>query len=96
MAHVVPELDFDEILRKMFPGNVDMGSANAVLDAGPETFKRVNVMNAVNPVIGAVVDPAMPVAEPCKLGVGSEFIAADRRTRSDVLKDMPELRGHLT
>ena len=65
----------------MFAAHVNMGAANAQLEARPIPFDRIGMVNAVNPLVGAVVDRAVFVAEVGDLAVGTEFVATEPRSR---------------
>lgn len=51
-----------------------MRSFNRALQQRPEAFKAVGMVLTVHPFLFRVINRAMLVAEPCKLGVGLQFV----------------------
>jgi len=58
-SRFVPILELTQILRQMLAKYVDMSAANTVFQAGPDTFNRDGVVNAVFPLFELVLDSAM-------------------------------------
>lgn len=72
----------------MVTADVHVRATDRALHDRPETFDALNMMNAVDPFVGRMVDRAMRVAVPRQLGVGLQFIRADGRAFLDVGKDV--------
>ena len=65
-----------------------MGAPDRPLELRPETFERVDVVVAIHPFVGRMIDGAVLVAQADQLGVRLQFIAADGRSDLNVLDDM--------
>ena len=81
---IVTKLEFPEVLIEMFPTDMDMRRADRPLEDRPIAFERIGVVNALAPLLGAMVDRAMLVARFGKLVVGRQFVRADGRALGDV------------
>jgi len=55
-----------------------MGSSDRAFQNRPKTFYALSTMDTFDPFLGGMVDGAMLVTEPCQLGVGLQFIGADK------------------
>src|ERR1019366_9847677 len=84
-AKIEAELKLDQILLHLLAGNAAMSAANAVLEMRPEAFNRVGMRLAVYPLLAAVVDRVVVVAEFAEVPIALEFIGADQGALGDVL-----------
>src|SRR5437667_2446336 len=88
VALVPAELEFAEVLSEMLPRYMSMSAANAALQQRPEALCAVDVVNAINPLLCTVINRAVRVAMPRKLGIGAQFIGADRRADNYVFENV--------
>ena len=69
VAQVPAVLELAEVLRKVFPTDMNMGASDRALEHRPEAFDGIGVMDAINPLIGGMIDGAVRIAFPCQLAV---------------------------
>lgn len=77
MTHVEAVFEFAQVLPQVLARNVDMRSANAVLDSRPEAFKGVCMMLAKHTLFGRMVDGSMLVAMAGQGRIGLQIVGAE-------------------
>ena len=86
-AHVISEFKLAKVFAHVLTGHMNVSALDAALDLCPITFERINVVNAINPLLRSVFDRAVRVAEITKRGIRREFIAADGAALSNLRLD---------
>src|ERR1043166_7124550 len=64
----------------MLARHMYMRSADRTLHQRPEAFKAVDVVLTAHPFVFRMIDRAVVIAMPRKLGIGFQFVGADSRT----------------